>query len=624
MSLRDIIDQIKENPISSVVGNYLSLHKSGTNYEAVCPFHSDKNPSLKISDKLGMYNCFACGAKGDHVNFVANYKNITTIDAVKELCGLFSISTDALEQKKSDPKWEMALRVLNAATKVYRKYALENYASIYQDFLKSRGMNEETAANFDIGYAPKGNVVLKYLQSLKSNDKDFALKVAEEIGLIKQGRHGLYDAFRHRIVFPIKDQSDKVRGFSCRRVDEQDEPKYINSRESFIFNKGSILYGLNLARIPIRQKDSVLLCEGNMDVSALHQFGFNQAVASMGTAFTDSNLTRLKNMTKNFYLAMDGDDAGIKAMTKINAALMEMGIMAKFVDLSPSKDPDDYLQANGALAFQGLMDNSDTFLNYQLRKIIPSPLPDSVEERAQILIESIFPVLAPMGESIVATERAIEMARELGLETESSIIVGNYQSFLAELKSREKTPRVTEKTQPVIDIREPAKANIVTSQAIEAKSQLLSRAEKHLIKECLSCPELLTHDSLRKCLDFVQHSEVKRVVLWLKRLYLEVEDTEFLAVVGNGLNFEEMDAQIKETISASLFGGRISKVNDEALIKLAADLQQSLEIEGIKSKRVKVKEKLKLTKDKEEQNHLINEIKLLDTELSELKKNKTV
>ncbi|MGK0367732.1 MAG: DNA primase, partial [Thermoproteota archaeon] len=318
MSFNEVIDQIKQYPISDLIGNYIAVKKVGSGHEAMCPFHGDSNPSLKISDSKKLYKCFACGASGDHISFVQNFKSIEFIDAIKEIAGQFNISTDSLDQNKNkDPKLEMAQRVLTSANKLYKKYAQTSHKKDYDEFIKNRGLTEELALDFNIGFAPKGNVFLEYLQTIPGKDKEFAMQVAQDIGIIKKGQNGLYDAFRSRITFPIKDQLGHVRGFSCRATYEGQIPKYLNSHESMVFHKRNILYGLDIAKSYIRQKESVIIVEGNMDAVALHQYGFNQTVALMGTAMSEFGITRLKTITKNFFLCLDNDNAGHKAMERI-------------------------------------------------------------------------------------------------------------------------------------------------------------------------------------------------------------------------------------------------------------------------------------------------------------------
>src|SRR5690606_36257076 len=210
----------------------------------------------------------------------------------------------------------------------------------FKRFLNERKLNEESVKNFGIGYAPSQNAFSAYLKSLPADIQDKAVAIALDTGIIKEGKWGHYDFYRDRIMFPVFDHAGQVRGFSSRAVLPDQKPKYLNSGESFIFDKGNILYGFNLARNHIRSLDSVIIAEGNMDVVMLHQYGFTQAVGAMGVALSSKSARLLSHMTKNIYLGLDSDEAGFKAMHRIHSEFLFFKILPKFLDYSPAKDPD--------------------------------------------------------------------------------------------------------------------------------------------------------------------------------------------------------------------------------------------------------------------------------------------
>jgi DNA primase len=452
-----------------------------------------------------------------------------------------------------------------------------------------------------------------------------AKKIALEISLIKEGQRGTYDAFRHRITFPIRDQNGQIRGFSCRAIDPDDQPKYINSSDSFIFNKSQILLGFDLARIPIRQKDAVIICEGNMDAAALHQFGFDQSVAVMGIALSDWAIQKLKNMTSHFYLCMDNDQGGLKAMISINEALMREGILAKKIDLNPEKDPDDFLKVHGRLAFQERIDLARPFLDEHLEAQIQKPLPESSDERVEILIQKIFPILAPLGDKLAATERAIKMAKELQLATDTKLIVDNYLAVLAKTKHQQNQQPTSQIDKKQTDLSLYEKSAIISpDQEIVAENLPLNSAEKLIIKEVMHFPKLLSMDSLTKCLDFVAHSEVKKIILWLRKLYLEVDDKEFVAIASNSINYQDFSPEIRSVMASSVFSSPIvtdiSIDENEQMQKMLKDIERNLHRERLKTKRMLLLKKAHSSKIEAETSEIMNEIGKIAQELLELKK----
>src|SRR5690554_1415050 len=249
-SIDETKEIIRETPISSVVSFYHSLTKKGANYQGLCPFHGDRNPSLSVNDSIGIYKCFACGAGGDAIKFVMDFANLDFVEAIKDIREKLGIQVEE-KQVKGDPKTEMGLRVLKAANRLYRKVAKERNPAPYAEFIKARKLNDESIENFEVGYAPGGNALVSYLNSIPdAKERQLAIKTAQEIGIIRENKHGSghYDFYRDRVMFPIWDHSNKVRGFSSRAVLPDQKPKYLNSGESFIFDKGSILYGFNIAK----------------------------------------------------------------------------------------------------------------------------------------------------------------------------------------------------------------------------------------------------------------------------------------------------------------------------------------------------------------------------------------
>ena len=425
MSFEDLKDRIKESPVSVVLGHYMSLSKKGANLEGLCPFHPDTKPSLKVNDTKGMYKCFVCGAGGDAITFVKDFKRVDFVEALKEIAGVLGLPFEEFQkEKKKNPKVEMAFRVLNASSRLYRKIAKETPPEIYEQFVEKRKLSPESIEAFQIGYAPGHNVFYQYLQTIPAADRDLALSVAKEIGIIRynENRNSTYDFYRDRVMFPIHDHGGQIRGYSSRAVLPDQVPKYLNSGESFIFDKGSILFGFHLGKNSIRQTDQAILVEGNMDVIIMHQFGFLQTVGTMGTALSDHSVKLLTNMTKNIYLALDSDAAGKKAMLRINADFMSLGVLPKFLSFDPHKDPDEFLLSEGRLALIERIEKAPIYLDVLISELMPEKIPENLEHKLNTL-HRVFDLVAPLKEHLYASERIVSIAKVLGLKSDPKTIL---------------------------------------------------------------------------------------------------------------------------------------------------------------------------------------------------------
>ena len=325
-----IVDEVL---ISTVVGQYIPITRKGTSTLAVCPFHDDHKPSMNVTDDRKYFKCFACGEGGNAIDFVMKYKNLDFKDALKEISQQNGIRfEDYITQKTKSPRAKMAEKILTRATSVYQKMAETKKFPAFENFLVTRKLSHEISSTYNLGFAPKYNAITEYLLSITNQaDRDLALSVATEIGLIrensaenqqKSGYKSHYDTFRERIIFPIWDHFGQVIGYTSRRIHEYQKAKYMNSKESFVFNKSMILYGLHLAKNHIREKDSVLLVEGNMDQMTLFNKGFKNSVAIQGIAISEHSIRTLKSLTKNFYLTLDNDAGGFGAIDGFNQALV--------------------------------------------------------------------------------------------------------------------------------------------------------------------------------------------------------------------------------------------------------------------------------------------------------------
>lgn len=347
----EIVEEVRAgNDIVDVIGSYIKLQKKGANYMGLCPFHGEKTASFSVSGSRQMYHCFGCGVGGNVFTFVMEYENFSFPEAIRHLAERAGIKLPEEEytpeaKKRADRRMRMFDVYKEAAKFYYVQMKKEGGQAAYAYF-KKRGLSDETITKFGLGYSDKGGRELyRYLKSQNYEDdllRDSGLFTFDE-------KRGVYDKFWNRAMFPIMDGNSKVIGFGGRVMGEG-EPKYLNSPETMIFDKSRNLYALNYARLS--RKSYFLLCEGYMDVISLHQAGFTNAVASLGTAFTGLQANLISRYVKEVYITYDSDGAGQKAALRAIPILREAGISAKVINMKPYKDPDEFIKNLGAEEYE--------------------------------------------------------------------------------------------------------------------------------------------------------------------------------------------------------------------------------------------------------------------------------
>lgn len=353
----ELVEEVRErNDIVDVVGSYVKLQKRGANHMGLCPFHNEKSPSFSVSGSKQMYHCFGCGVGGNVFTFLMEYENYTFVEALRVLAERAGVKLPELEYS------EEAKRAADLKTRVLELYKEAGKYYFYQlrskqgeealAYLRNRGLSEETITKFGLGYSTKYSDDL-YQYMKKAGYEDTLLR---QSGLFTmEESKGAYDKFWNRVMFPIMDGNNKVIAFGGRVMGDG-VPKYLNSPETIIFDKSRNLFGLNFARTS--RKNYFLICEGYMDVIALHQAGFQNAVASLGTAFTPQQARLMSRYTKEVYLTYDSDGAGVAAAIRAIPILKEAGLSAKVIDMKPYKDPDEFIKALGAEEYQKRIDQA--------------------------------------------------------------------------------------------------------------------------------------------------------------------------------------------------------------------------------------------------------------------------
>ena len=400
----DIIEEVRQkNDIVDVVSQYVKLTKKGSSYFGLCPFHNEKTPSFSVTPGKQMYYCFGCGAGGNVFNFIMEYENYTFGEALKHLADRAGVELPKIEyskevREKAQEREELLEINKQAAQYFYYQLRTEKGTQGYR-YLTERGLSEETMRKFGLGYSDKfGGGLYQFLKSRGYSDDRL-----RESGLFNvDERHGMYDKFWNRVIFPIMDVNNRVIGFGGRVMGDG-KPKYLNSPETRIFDKSRNLYGLNVARTT-RQR-YLILCEGYMDVISMHQAGFTNAVASLGTALTSGHASLLKRYTQEVLLLYDSDEAGIRAALRAIPILREAGVNSRVVNLHPYKDPDEFIKNLGAEAFEErLSQASDSFI-FRIS-----------------IAENEFPMKEPQGQNRFF-ERCAEMLLELKDELERNLYI---------------------------------------------------------------------------------------------------------------------------------------------------------------------------------------------------------
>ena len=360
----EILNIQRKVNIVDVIQNYLPIEKKCKNYFAICPFHDDHNPSLSISPEKQIYTCFVCGASGNVFNFVMNYENISFSSAVLKVANLAGINIDIKQDNKEtlrDNRYDSYYKIFDIANKYYQNNLNSKYGTKALEYLKERNITKDIIKEFEIGLSLNDNLISKLLSS-----KGYNLNILEELGLCGIKDKFLYDIFRNRIMFPLKDSLGNVVGFSGRIYNGENDSKYINSKESVVFKKGKTLYNYKNALKEAKEQKQIIIVEGFMDVIRLYTIGIKNVVATMGTAITKDHVSLIMKLSKNVVLLFDGDKAGEKATISAIDELSKVNIEPKIIRLEDNLDPDDYIIKKGKDAFLMHLNNPISKLDFVL------------------------------------------------------------------------------------------------------------------------------------------------------------------------------------------------------------------------------------------------------------------
>lgn len=365
----DFVEEVRQrSDVVDIISSYVNLKRTGSNYVGLCPFHNEKTASFSVSPSKQMYYCFGCGAGGNVFTFLMEYENLTFVEALERLAEQAGMELPEKGNSENDRKRrdlrDSILEVNKLAANYYFACLKSEQGKIGYEYLTKRELKPETIVRFGLGFAGKGGSPL--YQYVKS--KGYPDSVLKETGLFTYDeKRGVYDKFWNRVMFPILDRNNRVIAFGGRVMGDA-KPKYLNSPETMVFDKSRNLYGLNF--VHGKQGEGMIICEGYMDVIALHQAGFTNAVASLGTAFTSQHCSLLKRYTDLVYLCYDSDGAGVKAAMRAIPMLKEAGIRVKVINMRPYKDPDEFMKGLSPEAFKERIEQAKSSFFYEVDNLM--------------------------------------------------------------------------------------------------------------------------------------------------------------------------------------------------------------------------------------------------------------
>ena len=412
------VREVRERaPILEVISDYMSLRKSGANYQGLCPFHGEKSPSFNVNPARGIFHCFGCGAGGNVVTFVMRMEGMNFPTAVKFLAKRVGVDIPerplTRDEKRKVDEQDQLYGINELAAQFYRRVLESDEAGAAgRGYLERRGVDDQTAAVYRMGFAPEGwDNLAKHLSR-----KGVAPEDAEKLGLLRkrEGRDGYYDTFRNRLLFTISDLHGRAIGFGGRVMDDS-LPKYINSPESPIYRKSEVLFGLDLAKKGMREQGSAIIVEGYFDHLALYRAGHTNVVATCGTALTPGHLKVLRRYAEKVYMLFDGDEAGRKATVRSMELFLEEGFPARVVEVPSGDDPDTFLRREGSAAFAPLLESAQPIFEFFYRGLIRTTDTRGVEGKVAFVNE-VAPRLLKITDSLERGLYEKEICRAVGID----------------------------------------------------------------------------------------------------------------------------------------------------------------------------------------------------------------
>ena len=418
----DLLEEIRNRcDIVDVISEYVHLKPAGKGFKGLCPFHGEKTPSFMVSPEKQLFHCFGCGEGGNVFNFLMKYEKFSFFEAAKMLAKKSGVSLPVDEEKENflDREKERLYKLNNLVANYYRECLFRtNQGKKVINYFKKRGINDTSVEKYRLGYAPPDwDALTNFLKK-----KEYSYEELIKARIVNKSKiEGKYiDYFRDRIIFPIFNLSGRVIGFGGRVLDDS-LPKYINSPETLVYNKGSNLYSLNFAKEDIRKKNYVIIVEGYTDVLIIQQYEFNNVAASLGTALTTKQIDLVKRFTDTVLIAYDADSAGNMATIRSLDLIIKAGLDVKVIDLPQGDDPADFLIKKGKTAFQNLIDGSLSLIDYKLKLLYSKNNIKTIEGKVKV-IKGIIPTLSIIGNEVELRAQIKKISEELKLSEEAILI----------------------------------------------------------------------------------------------------------------------------------------------------------------------------------------------------------
>lgn len=542
----EVIEEVRSsNNIVDVIGSYVRLQKKGSSYFGLCPFHNEKSPSFSVSPNKQMYYCFGCGAGGNVFTFIMEYENQTFPEAMKVLAdraGIALPEAELTEEQKRERNKRQLLLEINKTAANYFYYQLNNeQGQQAREYLENRKLSKETQIHFGLGYASKySNDLYLYLKK-----KGYSDQILKETGLLTYDeKHGAHDKFWNRVMFPIMDVNNKVIGFGGRVMGDG-TPKYLNSPETMLFDKSRNLYGLNYARTS--RKSYMIICEGYMDVIAMHQAGFTNAVASLGTAFTMQHSVLLKRYTQEVRLAYDSDGAGQKAALRAIPILKSAGINVRVIHMNPYKDPDEFIKNLGTEAFQERIDAAESSFMFEISVLEKNYKQSDPEGRA-----SFMKAMA---------RRLLQFPQELERNIYIDAIAGRYGIASEELKRMVNSFGASMSREQVEEViyQQQEQEEMPVKKRAEKENSVLT-AQKLFLTWLIEDPSL--YDKIK---DYIDEDDFEDP-LYHKAATLVFEELKVTGQVTPARILNQFEDVEEQKTAASLFNTKL-KIDDDPAIR---------------------------------------------------------
>lgn len=555
---QDEINYIRSNAsIVDIISSYIPLTQKGKNYFGVCPFHEDHSPSMSVSDEKQIYKCFSCGASGNVFTFVENYLNVNFAEAVEIIAGKVGISVSIGAIKKKESKYQEEYDILNFALKFYQNNLNAEIGQKALAYLKTRGLFEETIKDFSIGLSLDKNSLFSLLTK-----KGYDAKKLLDIGLINKNDEA-YDVFQNRIMFPIHNLDGQVVGFTARCYLSDSIPKYLNTKETYLFKKGQILFNYHRAQDTIRLNKEVIVVEGNMDAIRLFSVGIKNVIALMGTSLTKDQTDALKKLRAKIILMLDNDNAGEKATFTIGTILEEANIPFSIVRLSGEKDPDEYIIKKGKEALLENLKNAISFVDFKLNYLKKNKNLNDASDLAEY-IKAVLDGLKTSNDSIL---------KEVTLQKLASEYMISYDVLKEQLgvseKQQEKTIEKNEKSKPVL----------TNYEKVCSKILYYMMHSKEFIK---------LYQTKLGVFPTKEHRLIANEIVYYLEQHKTISLADFISYAEN--------TKLKEEIMAIIRNEKEINLTEEGMLELLQILEKKIKKEEIKKLKAEIKNEYDINK----------------------------